>query len=74
MGRVTTDFLTSTPSFLTGMGSVANIAGNFYKFNAAKNGQEADARALKSDWAMVGRDISDAIKSQKVEPPCKTKS
>lgn len=57
-----TDFLFATPSFLTGMGSIFNIAGdNYFEYNLSENGNEADAKALASDWGVVGSDIMEAL-------------
>jgi hypothetical protein len=57
------DFLFSTPNFLTGAGSVINLAGNYYKFNASKTGCEADNMAIENDFNMIGQDINDALKA-----------
>ncbi|ELR72619.1 hypothetical protein C900_00998 [Fulvivirga imtechensis AK7] len=57
------DFLFSKMNFLTGAGSVLNIAGNYYSFNSSKNEREADLKAIKSDWCSVGEDISHAYKT-----------
>jgi len=56
--RCRTDFLFSTPSFLSGMGSAINIAGNYFDFNKTPNPDEV---ALKSDFCVVGKDLSDTI-------------
>ena len=56
------DFLFSTPSFLIGMGSVLNIAGNYFNFNYASSSNEADLKAIQADWAVVGYDIENAAK------------
>jgi hypothetical protein len=56
-----TDFLFSRTGFLTGAGSVFNLAGNYYEFNSAESAEEADRRALAADWAVVGQDVSFAI-------------
>ena len=58
-----TDFLYSSPDFLTGVGSLMNIQGNYFEFNASKSGEDADFKALISDWGVVGNDISEAAKS-----------
>ena len=52
-----TDFLFSSPSFLIGMGSIFNIAGNYFKYNLSETGRIADLRALKSDWYTIGKDF-----------------
>lgn len=62
-----TDFLTSTTSFKIGAGSIFNLAGNYFEFNASPSEAEADLRALRCDWEMVGRDLNSAIASFKLE-------
>lgn len=60
-----TDFLFSTPSFLSGAGTVINLAGNFYEFNSSDSGFEADEKAIENDFRMIGQDISDVIEKIK---------
>ena len=67
--RYITDFLFSTPSFLSGAGTVINLAGNFYEFNTYESGSEADRTAIENDFEMIGQDIYDVfeeIKSDKI--------
>ena len=59
--RYISDFLFTTPSFLSGAGTVINIAGNYYQFNESETDQEADNRAITSDFNMVGQDLLDVI-------------
>lgn len=59
-----TDYLFTTPSFLIGMGSVLNISGKYFMFNYSPSGQEADARAIESDWGVIGDDITSALLEQ----------
>jgi len=59
--RYSTGFLFSTPSFLTGAGSVINLAGNYYRYNSSRSGAEADALALKNDFLMIGQDFFDVL-------------
>ena len=59
--RYATGFLFSTPSFLSGAGTVINLAGNFYEFNSSESGFEADEKAIENDFRMIGQDISDII-------------
>lgn len=47
----------SLPSFLTGMGSVLNIGGNYYSVNSSENNQEANLKSLTSDWEAIGKDM-----------------
>ena len=55
-----TDFLTAN-SFLIGMGSVFNIAGDYFIYNRSKSEAEADFLALLNDWSMVGQDIKNSM-------------
>ncbi len=57
-------FLFPEPSFIGGMGSVLDIGGNFFPLNASRSGEEADAKAIKSDWQNVGKDIRSAMDSE----------
>ncbi|RPH33597.1 MAG: hypothetical protein EHM93_04335 [Bacteroidales bacterium] len=59
------DFLFSTPNFLVGAGSVINIAGNYYSFNESDSESEADEKAIKNDFEMVGQDIYNVINDSK---------
>lgn len=52
-----TGFLFASPSFLAGWAAVLDVAGTLNVYNESKSGQEADARALASDWAVIGKDI-----------------
>lgn len=58
-----TDFLVPETDFVTGMGSVASIFGEYFDYNYSDSNLEADARAIASDWRMVGKDILEAIRS-----------
>ena len=60
-GSSCTTFLFSDPSFVKGMGTVFNVWGNYYTFNYSSSEEEADARAIASDWTMVGKDIQHAL-------------
>lgn len=52
-----TDFLFSTPNFLTGAGSIFNIRGNYFRINTSPSPEMADMKAIHSDWCMVGNDL-----------------
>ena len=58
--KTRTDFLLPRNNFLVGMGSVLNIAGKYFDYKYSRTGLEADAKALRSDWEMVGNDLRDA--------------
>lgn len=50
------------PSFLRGMGSVLDLFGVFGGYRLLANDeQEADARALYSDFRAVGMDLTEAM-------------
>jgi len=57
-----TDFLFVQPSLSGGIASAIDFEGlNFYNLSATDN--EADDRALRSDWSMVGCDLREALKN-----------
>ena len=58
-----TDFLFTSPSFFIGIGSIFNIAGNYYDYNTSESEIQADIRALKSDWNMIKKDFEEAKKT-----------
>ncbi|MDW5291030.1 hypothetical protein [Formosa sp. PL04] len=62
-----TDFLLPKNNFLVGLGSVLNIAGSYFDYNYSKSDDEADRKALRSDWMNVGDDFKSAKKSFKKE-------
>ena len=55
--------LYSESSFLDGLSSIFNLAGNNFDYRYSKTHQEADNRAIKKDWEIVGRDLFSSIKS-----------
>lgn len=57
----TTDHLFSRTNLFIGMGSIFNIAGNYFNFNTSLSNEEADQKAIESDWGVVGLDIEKAI-------------
>jgi hypothetical protein len=62
-----TFFLLPRNSFLTGAGSVFNIAGNYYRFKYTGSPEEADARAMENDWGVVGQDLLDVYEQYPVD-------
>jgi len=65
MNQSVTDFLTPRSSALTGMGTLLNLAGSYYFYNISPTPAQADARALASDWEMVGQDIHHVLNQEK---------
>lgn len=59
--RFSTGFLYATPSFITGAGTVLNLAGNYYEYNISDTELQADFRALANDFGVVGNDLRDAM-------------
>jgi hypothetical protein len=52
-----TGFLFAAPSFLQGFASALDLSGTLVEYNVSASVQEADARAIASDWAVIGKDI-----------------
>jgi hypothetical protein len=51
------DFLFAQPSMLAGMGRVLDLWAQFDDYNASATPEEADARALFCDWAVIGQQL-----------------
>lgn len=63
MGNYDSDFLFASPSFWQRAASVLDIGGTLVQYNGSRTTEEADKRAIASDWAVTGKDIKDAIES-----------
>ncbi len=59
--KVKSDFLFAQPSLASGAARVFDLWGQFDDYNRSETTLEADARAIASDWLIVGQDISDAM-------------
>ncbi len=57
----------SRPSFFRSMGSVLDVFGVFSEYSMASDDQQADARALYSDFEAVGVDLAKAISQYESE-------
>ena len=55
------DFLFAMPSWLSGASRTLDLAGQFDEYNESQHGEEADAKALFSDWRTVGESLVDAL-------------
>ena len=51
------DFLYARPSFLSGMARVLDLGATLREFNSSLIPEQADAIALRTDWAIIGNDI-----------------
>ena len=61
--KYATDFLFASSSLLVGMGSIFNVPGNYFEYNYSKSDDEADTKAIESDWGMIGQDIIESASS-----------
>jgi hypothetical protein len=52
--------LNEKSSFLKGIGSVLNVSGNYFNFNYSKIALESDHKSIHSDWASIGKDLTEA--------------
>ena len=59
---MTSHFLFAFPSWLSGMARLLDIGGQFDEYNQSRTPAEADARALYSDFRVVGDDVMAAIR------------
>lgn len=55
--KQTTGTLLPKNGFFIGLGSIFNIAGNYFDFNLTKSGITRDSNALYSDWNAIGNDF-----------------
>ncbi len=51
-------------SFWEGFARVLDLGGNLSMFNESNSPDEADCRAIKSDWQIIGKDLAGAIESE----------
>ena len=65
--KVQSDFLFAQPSFASGAARVLDLWGQFDDYNRSETRLDADARAIASDWLIVGQDLSDAIEQHEDE-------
>ncbi len=55
--------LYAKPSFLEGVARLVDIAGTLDEYNYSDSDDEADSRALQSDWEAVGNDLHSALET-----------
>lgn len=65
--KIQTDFLFAQPSFVSGMARTLDLFGVLDEYNYSSNPSEADAKAMASDWLIVGQDILDVIEQHPEE-------
>ena len=57
----------SIPSFIGGIAAIFDFGNTLTNYNFSKNPEEADYKAIRSDWLSVGDDIRGAIVEWKLE-------
>lgn len=65
--KVKTDFLFAQPTLSSGVARVFDLWGQFDDYNRSNTPAEADAKAIASDWLVVGQDIYEAIEQYESE-------
>ena len=65
--KVQSDFLFAQPSFASGAARVFDLFGQFDEYNQSETPLEADAKAIASDWLIVGQDLSDAMEQHQAD-------
>lgn len=53
-------FLFADPSFVRGMATVLDLGGTLVSFNQSLTPEQADYRAMVSDWAAIGLELESA--------------
>jgi len=56
------DFLFPMPSALSGAARILDIGGTYTSCNRSETPEDADAKAICSDWAIVGQDLARAAR------------
>jgi hypothetical protein len=59
--------LFAQPSVLSGAARLVDLGGVFDKYNRSQTEQQADGRALASDWSSVGDDLRAAMQRMRRE-------
>lgn len=63
MGFDESTLLFSEPSFIRGLGRAIDLGATRNQYNDSETPEEADVRAMRSDWVSVGKDIMTSISS-----------
>ena len=59
------NFLFAKPSLFSGAARTLDVFATFDEYNSSSSPEEADTRALESDWGVVGQDLTKAVKKVK---------
>ena len=57
-----TDYLFPMPSALSGLARILDIGCTYTSYNRSESPEEADWKAIYSDWAIVGQDLTRATR------------
>ena len=71
MNKSRSTFLFSTPSFASGVARALDLYGLYDRYNYSSTEQEADCKAIWSDWSVVGQDIRSATERFRDSLPAK---
>jgi len=69
---IPSDFLTGTPSLLTGVARLLDFAGSLDDYGPLTD-PDGDALAVYSDWSMVGADLVHAMHNVGGDEPVEAK-
>jgi len=58
-----TDFLFARSSFTEGFARIVDLGSTLNIYNNSETVNEADLKALKNDFRMIGQDIASAVKN-----------
>lgn len=61
------DYLFARPSFIEGVGRLVDLSNSLNVYNYARDGAEADARAIYQDWKALGHDVRVALEQLRSE-------
>ena len=59
--KANTDFLVASPSFMSGCARLLDWGAQYDSYNFSQSVDEADAKAMFSDWSSVGDDLVEAM-------------
>jgi hypothetical protein len=68
MNKLST-YLYARPSFIEGVARLIDFGGTLNEYNCSATSDQADAKAIASDWKVVGSDFKSAVKAYKKQKP-----
>ncbi len=67
MGKLVSFFLGAVPNALEGAARILDFGNTLTVYNTSSDPTEADVRAMRADWSLLGSDMRSAIRSVKNE-------